>query len=119
VDLAQKSPAACSSPLQAKKLHVLAALEVDSFRRRALDVGNPDGSSKTSAATLLGTKAAGATKGRPGATGMAAQTTAAQTLAGLMTLDAAAAAAGEGGSTVVDGGWPRSVAVPAAASSAA
>ena len=103
MDLAKQSPAARSSPLQAKKLHVLAALEVDSFRRRALDVGNPDGSSKTAAATLLGTKGGAATRGRPGATGTGAQTTAAQTLAGLMTLDAAAAAAGEGGSPV-DGG---------------
>lgn len=73
---------------------MLAGLEVDSFRRRALDVGNPDGSNRTAAATLLGSTS----KGRPGATGGAA-TTAAQTLAGLMTLDAAAAG-GEGGSPV-------------------
>jgi hypothetical protein len=97
VDLAKQCAGLRGSPLRTKKLHVLAGLEVDSFRRRALDVGNPDGSNRTAAATLLGSTSA-ATKGRPGATGGAA-TTAAQTLAGLMTLDAAAAG-GEGGSPV-------------------
>lgn len=69
-DLAGQSAAQKVHPLRAKKLHVLAALEVEKFKKRALD----QSSSEKAAATML---AGGG--GMPVAT-MA--TTAAQTLAG-------------------------------------
>jgi hypothetical protein len=77
---AQKLTAAKGSPLHIKQLHVLAALEVDAFRKQALQ--GAGGDSSTAAATLLNSG-----KGGPGATssmvtGAAAPTAAAQTLAG-------------------------------------
>mmetsp|Transcript_8336 Transcript_8336/g.17822 ORF Transcript_8336/g.17822 Transcript_8336/m.17822 type:complete len:1276 (-) Transcript_8336:992-4819(-) len=77
-DLAQKSAAQKVHPLRVKKLYTLAALEIDKFKKRTLEMNPLD-----AASTMMN----GATATRqPGAT-MA--NTAAQTLAGLMTLEAA------------------------------
>ncbi|GAX81565.1 hypothetical protein CEUSTIGMA_g8993.t1 [Chlamydomonas eustigma] len=87
-DLAEKSASLKVHPMRVKKLYVLAALEVDKFKRRTLDMNPLD-----AASTMMGgaTKAATAT--------MAA--TAAQTLAGLMTLEAASATDTKG----IDSAW--------------
>ncbi|WIA10618.1 hypothetical protein OEZ85_010800 [Tetradesmus obliquus] len=101
VDTAAKLAQQRAPPLQIKKLYVLAALEVEAFKRKALAGAGGDG--PTAAATLLGTGAGVTTAaaGPPGTTrgpaGRTAGTTvkptqtaaAAQTLAGLMTLEAA------------------------------
>ena len=78
-DQAQKLTAAKGSPLHIKQLHVLAALEVEAFRKQTLEGAGGDNS--TAAATLLN-----AGRGGPGTTSMvtgaAAPTAAAATLAG-------------------------------------
>lgn len=83
VDTAAQLAAQKAPPLQIKKLYVLAALEVEAFRKKALAVAGSNGA--TAAATLLGTGAS-ATRGAGrtvAATGMPTQTAAAaQTLAG-------------------------------------
>ena len=58
------------NPLRVKKLHLLAALEVDKFKRKTLDLGAPNAAPTTTAA--------GRTAQQPTAT---MQHTAAQTLA--------------------------------------
>ncbi len=50
-DLAKKCAAQKVHPLRVKKLYVLAALEIEKFKKRTLEMAGPD---KT-AATLLGT----------------------------------------------------------------
>lgn len=94
VDTAAKLAQQRAPPLQIKKLYVLAALEVEAFKRKALAGAGGDGA--TAAATLLGTGAGVTTAaaGPPGTTrGPAGRTTgatvkptqtaaAAQTLAG-------------------------------------
>lgn len=77
-------------PLQIKKLYVLAALEVEAFKKKTLAGAGSDGA--TAAATLLGTAGGMTTAGPPGTTrapGRGATTVkpaqtaaAAQTLAG-------------------------------------
>ena len=72
-------------PMRVKKLYVLAALEIDKFKKRTLEMNPMD-----AASTMMGTGTGmGATRAQPTAT-MAAN--AAQTLAGLMTLEAASMA---------------------------
>jgi K+-sensing histidine kinase KdpD len=93
VDTATKLAQQRAPPLQIKKLYVLAALEVEAFKRKALAGAGGDGA--TAAATLLGTSAgltAATAAGPPGTTRGAGRTAgtvvpaqtaaAAQTLAG-------------------------------------
>ncbi|KAG2494620.1 hypothetical protein HYH03_007139 [Edaphochlamys debaryana] len=89
-DLAKKCAAQKVHPMRVKKLYVLAALEIEKFKKRTLEVS---GEAK-GAAALLG--------GGPSATTSTATmaATAAQTLAGLMTLEHVVA--GESG---VDSAW--------------
>ncbi|KAK9804414.1 hypothetical protein WJX72_011599 [[Myrmecia] bisecta] len=74
VQLAEAAAATKVQPLRTKQLYVLAALEVERFRKRMLDAGD---------------SAAGATGTASSPTSITHTTTAAQTLAGLMTLEAA------------------------------
>ena len=75
-----------------KRLYVLAALEVDKFKKRTLEMNPMD-----AASTMMG---GGATRGGQGATATMAAN-AAQTLAGLMTLEAASMADSKG----IDSAW--------------
>mmetsp|Transcript_38234 Transcript_38234/g.108060 ORF Transcript_38234/g.108060 Transcript_38234/m.108060 type:complete len:1242 (+) Transcript_38234:70-3795(+) len=84
VDLAEKSAAQKVHPLRCKKLYVLAAMEVERFRKRMLEQQEAD-----TATTLMGD-----VDGPPGTKGggrATMATNAATTLAGLMTLDNASA----------------------------
>lgn len=76
--LAADSAAQKVHPLRVKKLHVLAALEVDKFKRKALDLAVPGAGDATRATGAAGTMA--------GAGGAAPtmQANAAQTLAGAL-----------------------------------
>ncbi|KAF8068393.1 Wdr35 [Scenedesmus sp. PABB004] len=123
VDMAQQLASQRAPPLAIKKLYVLAALEVEAFKCKALAGAGGDGAS--AAATLLGAPGATTRGGPPGATtrggppgaptrgghavataGAAPPATAtaaaAHTLAGLMTLEAAAAGGEMRG---LDGAW--------------
>ena len=78
-------------PMRVKKLYVLAALEVDKFKKRTLEMNSMD-----AASTMMGT---GSGSTRQATATMAAN--AAQTLAGLMTLEAASMADSKG----IDSAW--------------
>lgn len=90
VDTALQLAQQRAPPLQIKKLYVLAALEIEAFKKKAMAGAGSNGA--TAAATMLGTAGAVTTAGPPGTTRaagrgattkMPAQTaTAAQTLAG-------------------------------------
>eukprot|EP00798_Chlamydomonas_sp_ICE-L_P009063 gene9063-16189_t len=90
---AQKSAAQKVHPLRVKKLYVLAALEIDKFKKKSLEMNPMD-----AATTMMGT---GLPKNTMGAATM--QHTAAQTLAGLMTLEAASGGLGDGKG--IDNAW--------------
>uniref|UniRef100_A0A7S3VHU1 Anaphase-promoting complex subunit 4 WD40 domain-containing protein n=1 Tax=Dunaliella tertiolecta TaxID=3047 RepID=A0A7S3VHU1_DUNTE len=88
VELAKQSAERRVNPLRVKKLHVLAALEVDKFKKKTLDL-NPAMTQHTAGGRTM----------QPTAT---MQNTAAQTLNSLMTLDAVSNSAGPGG---IDNAW--------------
>jgi WD repeat-containing protein 35 len=94
LDKASALAAARAPPLQLKKLHVLAALEVEAFRDATLGAARPAGAAV----------AAGDRQGEGGGGGLAlsaaAAPSAAATLAGLMNAEAAAA-----GSRAFDNAW--------------
>lgn len=74
-------------PLQIKKLYVLAALEVEAFKKKTLEGAGSDGA--TAAATLLGTAGAATATRPPGTTrgpGRAANSMPTQTVAAAQTL---------------------------------
>ena len=86
VSLAEKSAAQKVHPLRCKKLYVLAAMEVERFRKRMLEQQAADLTQAGPDGTAAGTMAGG------GGTKATMATNAATTLAGLMTLDSASAA---------------------------
>lgn len=89
VDTAIKLAQQRGPPLHIKKLYVLAALEVEAFKRKALAGAGGDGAA--AAATLLDTQAGNTAAGPPGTTRgpgntMAATARPAQTVAAAQTL---------------------------------
>uniref|UniRef100_A0A061SDB5 Wd repeat-containing protein 35 isoform x2 n=1 Tax=Tetraselmis sp. GSL018 TaxID=582737 RepID=A0A061SDB5_9CHLO len=94
VELAEKSASQKVHPLRCKKLYVLAALEVERFRKRMLDQQEAD-----TTATLGGGSGSGMGTNKPSTLA----TNAATTLAGLMTLDTASASSAN--NRTLDNAW--------------